>query len=113
MMGFDQRGSGGTFGQQHNSGGFDQRNPTMASFGRGASEYGGGDSYEEDFEYDSGRNNSVDNGNSQGQFQGQGPGASRFSPWVGDPNNQEGNPAFVIGGGGGRRLGAMFGTQQP
>ena len=119
MMGFDQRS--GTFGQQHNSGGFDQRNPTMASFGRGPSgdggEYGGGDCYEEDFEYDSGRRNSVDNGASQqGQFQGPGPGTSRFSPWVGDPNNQDGNPAFVIGGGGGpggRRLGAMFGKQQP
>ena len=124
MMNFDHRGS--TFGQQQRSGGFDQRNPTTASFGegsfsqerrRGASgdmgEYGG-DCYEEDFEYDSGRRNSVDNGTSQGQFHGQGP---RHSPWVGDPNNQtqgqEGNPAFVIGGGAGeRRLGAMFGQQR-
>ena len=113
MAGFNQR-SGSTFGQQHNRGEFDQRNPTTASFGRGPSgdrggEYGG-DCYEEDFEYDSGRRNSLDNGTQQGQFQGQG--QSRFSPWVGDPNSQgqEGNPAFVIGGG--RRLGAMFGKQQ-
>ena len=116
MMGFDQRSSV-AFGQQQTRGGFDQRNPTTASFGRGPREYGGGDCYEEDFEYDSGQRNSVDNGTSQGQFQGQGPGGSRISPWVGDPSNQQGNPAFVIGGGGGgaggRKLGAMFGKQQP
>merc|ERR1719204_951074 len=123
MMSFYQRGQQGSggFGQwgQQSAGGFDQRGVPTASFGQARAHSGdrgeyGGDCYEDDFEYDSGRRNSLDNGTSQGQFQGhQGPGG-RPSPWVNDPENnqgQEGNPAFVIGGGA-RRLGSMFGHHQ-
>ena len=121
--GFDQRGQQGSGGfdqrGQQSAGGFDQRGVPTVSFGQARAHSGdrgeyGGDCYEDDFEYDSGRRNSLDNGTSQGQFQGhQGPGG-RPSPWVNDPENnqgQEGNPAFVIGGGV-RRLGAMFGHHQ-
>merc|ERR1711962_1901777 len=84
MMSFDQRDQqrSGGFDQrgQQGAGGFDQRGVPTASFGQARAPSGdrgdyGGDCYEDDFEYDSGRRNSLDNGTSQGQFQGhQGPG---------------------------------------